>query len=167
VRYPSYELTEDQFRAVFPRLNFTVSTITSDESPLFNCIAYAADDDQHWWWPTSHWPIAWREEAVDCFIAAFCTLRYLPCRHGDLEHGYEKVALYTDGNRTPTHMAKQRPDGIWISKCGPNQDIQHSPEELHSPLYGRVHTYLCRPIQGYPGWKRKLWRAWNTLTRQL
>lgn len=145
MRYPDYEFSEQEFLRTFPALPFMRETITSNEDPNFNCIAFAAEDAEHWWWPTRFWPIDRREETVACFIEAFATLGYTPCKHGRLEYGHQKVVIYANARNAPTHRAKQQPDGNRKSKCGSAQDIQHStPEELHSELYGQVHTFLKR-----------------------
>jgi hypothetical protein len=72
--------------------------VTSRETWDYNCIAFAASDEEKWWWPDAHgkgyWPpgIA-REETVPAFIAAYGTLGYEECDNGDIEQECEKVAI--------------------------------------------------------------------------
>jgi len=122
--------------------------ITSQKTPEYNCIAWAAQDTSQWWWPLglSYWPQnAPRKETLDAFIAAFGTLGYSPCPNGDLEEGTEKVVVYLS-NGVPMHMARQLPGGAWTSKLGKSWDIGHSlPEEVSGQAYGLAVQYLSRP----------------------
>jgi hypothetical protein len=62
---------------VFPRLAPTGYRVTSPPDRLSNCIAWAAGDQQRWWWPLdpldlgSFWPpgVA-KEETVAAFAGA-------------------------------------------------------------------------------------------------
>jgi len=81
-----------------------------------------------WWWPAPgrYWPAAApREETLAAFLAAFATLGYAPCASADPEPGVVKIALYAVAG-TPTHAARQLPDGRWTSKLGPSIDITHT-----------------------------------------
>lgn len=137
-----------EIRAEFKALNDSFQ-VTSWPTDNYNCIAWAAEDIGNWWWPDpdgeSFWPIGIpREETVDAFIAAFSTLGYEPCETGDLEPGYEKVAIYAVGNRTK-HMARQLPSGAWTSKLGEWWDVGHElAEEIEAPHYGIRKQVLRR-----------------------
>jgi len=106
-----------------------------------------------WWWPMgAYWPEpAPHDETVDSFILAFRILGYSPCDEGTREDGFEKVAIYVDESDTPTHMARQLSSGMWISKCGQLEDIEHETLEALSGFgpreYGVVAGFLKRPIQ--------------------
>jgi hypothetical protein len=83
----------------FPFLVPKNHVVTSPKTPRYNCIAWAAGDNQRWWWPdpdnVAYWPAgATREATVAAFIEAFGTLGYQPCINSDLEPGYQKVPLY-------------------------------------------------------------------------
>jgi hypothetical protein len=43
-----------------------------------------------------------------------------------LEQGYEKVAFFLEIDGSPSHFAKQLPDGRWSSKLGSAHDIAHN-----------------------------------------
>ena len=81
-------------------------------------------------------------------MAAFSTKRYLPCETGDLEDGFEKIAIYADSStQTPKHAAHQLRDGSWESKLGSGIDIIHeSLAELFGPTYGDEVHFLKRAI---------------------
>jgi len=139
--------------AVFPNLMRHGFWPTRSSNDHFNCIAYAANDERRSWWPAqghlkgaakSYWPIQRRDETVGNFVEAFSTIGYLPCVSGDLEDGYEKVALYALDN-VPMHMAYQGCDGMWTSKLGAEWDIMHeSVHGLAGDTYGTVSCYLRR-----------------------
>ena len=77
----------------------------------------------------------------------FSTLGYALCDSGTHEAGYEKVAIYSDGDEY-THAARQLADGSWTSKLGPDDDIEHPrPESLAGGKYGSVVRMLKRPIR--------------------
>lgn len=123
--------------------------ITSERTPEYNCIAWAAQDTSQWWWPAelSYWPAqAPRQETLDAFAVAFGTLGYSLCSDGNLEEGVEKVVIFCVGG-LPAHMARQLPTGAWTSKLGQSWDIGHSaPHELSGSAYGLAVQYLSRPI---------------------
>lgn len=78
------------------------------------------------------------------FVSAFRTLGYEPCDNGNLEDGFEKVAIY-ELDAEVTHMARQLPSGRWTSKIGRLEDIEHaSPINLEGSEYGTVAQYLRR-----------------------
>ncbi len=86
-----------------------------------------------------------REETVAGFIRAFGQFGYAICDTGDLETGYERLAVYADETGTPTHMARQLPSGQWTSKLGELEDIQHlTLAQLSGSDYGQVAQILKR-----------------------
>jgi len=134
--------------SVFPRLHPGNHEITSPPTPRYNCIAWAAGDDERTWWPdvdeVAYWPDnVPRVETIETFVDAFRTLGYLPCEDGEFEPGHEKIALYAHRG-VPTHAARQLPDGRWSSKLGRSVDIAHTPDALDGPLYGVAALYLRR-----------------------
>ena len=130
--------------------------ITSPPSRKYNCIAWAAGEAHRPWWPVppsaqtdAYWPEeVEREETVQCFVRAFVTRGYEVCDDGRFEQEYEKVAIYADSTGTPTHMARQLPSGMWTSKLGKLDDIEHRAlNALESPDYGTAVQFLKRPIK--------------------
>lgn len=136
-----------------PKLEADKNLVTSPPTIDYNCIAWAAGEDDRWWWPDSpsmgfgYWPPDIpREETVDAFIKAFEALGYSVCPDDSLELDHEKVVLYVDANRTPTHMARQLADGKWTSKLGRSYDISHDTANCVSGgLYGRTEIFMRRP----------------------
>lgn len=136
---------------MFPNIAFpllVVYRITSKATETYNCIAWAAEDDTQPWWPSqdAFWPPGVPiNTTVAAFIQAFGTLGYFPCSDGSLENGYIKVVLYALGADVK-HAARQLPSGLWASKLGKAEDIEHdTPESLTGPVYGQVVQFLCRP----------------------
>lgn len=145
---------EMPFDAIFPRLGPSGYTITSPASVGYNCIAWAAGDEQRWWWPdkmaTGYWPSnAPREETLEAFVHALKTIGYTACESEAIEPEMEKVAIYCLPGGKPTHVARQLPNGKWTSKLGKLEDIEHTLDGLVSSDYGSVGQYLKRPIAGH------------------
>jgi hypothetical protein len=138
----------------FPALREEHLEVTSDATDDYNCIAWAADDTETWWWPDDpeigygYWPPNIpRAETILAFALAYATLGYLSCDDGSMEAGFEKIALYVSDEGIPTHAARQLPDSRWTSKLGPFEDIEHvNLECLQGPCYGKVAAYLKRAI---------------------
>ena len=133
----------------FPALTATNHNVTSPPTDDYNCIAWAAGDDDEWWWPIGepdevYWPASVPQEVTTAaFVAAFATVGFEPCPDAAVEPGYEKVAIYTlDG--LPTHAARQLPNGRWTSKLGPSFDIAHTLDALDGPVYGAPALFLRR-----------------------
>ncbi len=132
---------------LFPGLSGTGYVVTSPEDVRYNCAAWAADETDRWWWPDedSYWPEgSTREESVAAFVAAYATSGFVLCDGPDLEEGYEKIAIYASADGIPTHVAKQLPSGLWSSKLGQLQDIQHRLEDLAGSAYGNCACFLRR-----------------------
>jgi hypothetical protein len=135
----------------FPHGNANGAVETGPADWRYNCIAWAAGRTDAWWWPDvdgdGFWPEgAPREETVAAFVAAFATLGFTPCENSDHEPGWEKVALYAV-NDTPTHAARQLPDGKWTSKLGRGPLVTHNtPHGVEGPVYGIACAYLRRAI---------------------
>jgi hypothetical protein len=137
----------------FPLLNTEGYTETSPASDGYNCVAWAAGSQDDWWWPdpffTSYWPEgAPRAETVEAFYATFALLGYTTCPDGELETGFEKIALYAHEGK-PTHATRQLADGSWTSKLGANIDITHNLPGLEGPEYGSVVGFMKRKPSQY------------------
>jgi hypothetical protein len=131
---------------VFPRLKSDGFVIMSPWNINYNCIAYAAEDSSNVWWPIrgTFWPEQAPNELTEsAFVRAFKTIGYERCRSLRLARGYKKVVLYIDSSGSPTHMARQLPNGKWTSKLGESEDIQHnSVEGLGGTIYGEPKLVL-------------------------
>ncbi|HLL89079.1 MAG TPA: hypothetical protein VK324_07225 [Tepidisphaeraceae bacterium] len=122
---------------------------TSDEDEEYNCIAWAATGEKSEWWshgPGYKWPAANRSPLVGSLVAVFLGLGFeeRPPEDTAVEPGFEKVALYARHGMWK-HAARQKTDGKWTSKLGPDEDIDHdSPECLCGDSYGVVHCIMRR-----------------------
>jgi len=146
---------EIEIPAIFPRLAAPESyEPTSVPSSDYNCIAWAAERNDDWWWPDedSHWPVGYaRVVVIDSFIAVFFALGYRRCKSDSRDWGYRKVAIYVDDQGTPTHMARQLENGQWTSKLGHIWDISHPTlEHLYDSKYGKVSCFLRRRTVSWP-----------------
>lgn len=130
---------------------------SSDPTPEYNCIAHAAGKDDAPWWPLGvapyHWPEGLPaqppgEETAENFIKAFESEKYELCADGEIEAGFEKVAIYLNQNQKPTHAARSLPSGVWTSKLGDEEDIEHKTlEAVGGQWYGTAAVFLRRKIQ--------------------
>ena len=142
----------DYLQALCPGLRSTPFRVTSPTDRKYNCIAWAANDANDWWWPEGRaqdavWPdSADREVTLGAFMAAFSAIGYIAGGDESLEPGFEKVAIFTDTAGMPTHAARQLPSGAWTSKLGNAEDIEHELRALESEVYGAVTLILKRPL---------------------
>jgi hypothetical protein len=122
---------------------------SSDATPNYNCIAWAAGSVSEWWWPTRfcHWPSGVeRSTNLVSAIAAFRTLGFSICPDGSLDPDSEKIALFAR-DEVLTHAARQLPSGTWTSKLGRRIDIEHRTLEcLEGDAYGRVAAFMSRRL---------------------
>jgi hypothetical protein len=135
----------------FPNLQSHPYQISSPADHRYNCIAWAAGDQTRWWWPDAldlgYWPTgAPRDETLDSFVRAFELLGFTVCDGTELEVGFEKIALYAKTGR-PTHVARQLGNGLWTSKLGTLEDIQHTLDGLEGELYGLVVQIFRRRVE--------------------
>lgn len=136
-------------RASFPNLTEANSRPTSPFDEGYNCIAWAAEDTEYWWWPDplgqDYWPPNIpREETIEAFVRAYGLRGYEQRSDASLEPGEQKVAIYAASNGKPTHAARQLRDGWWASKLGQQIDIEHEFAALDGPAYGTVKIILAR-----------------------
>jgi hypothetical protein len=139
-----------KIRNIFPKLSAFDFKVTSPQDQNYNCIAWAAGEDDRFWWPLPqyYWPPDLPlVDTIENFIEAFRTLGYELCESFQIEEGFEKVAIYVDHQTGRTkHMARQLPDGGWTSKLGREWDITHKTlVGLEGSEYGRQAQALRRP----------------------
>jgi hypothetical protein len=154
-------LSEDAIRQSFPNLTPDNHVKHSNKTASYNCIAYAAGDRGRKWWPIKadgyYWPREPRIDTLDEFVDVFQSppFSYEWCDNGELEAGFEKIAIYAKGGSEPTHMARQEPDGEWVSKMGTLEDIKHTePKSVNGPDsgsldvdYGIPVVFMKRPVR--------------------
>ncbi|MDZ7956612.1 MAG: hypothetical protein RMY34_01680 [Aulosira sp. DedQUE10] len=137
----------------YPNLAVNGYKITSQDTIDYNCVAWAAEDDETWWWPDAqnqhYWPQnILRKETLEAFQQAYQTLGYEISQNDALEEGFQKIAIYTDSNKVPTHVARQMPNAKWTSKLGQYEDIEHNNLQglTGQPGYGEIACIMKRAI---------------------
>ena len=83
----------------------------SDATPNYNCISWALSYEAQPIWPDERRQLAWpieidRAETLDAFRALFHAAGFLECAMGDLQSGFEKIALFTKRGAV-THASRQ------------------------------------------------------------
>lgn len=149
---------EDRARleAIFPQLANTGYEIKSPRTSDYNCVAYAAGYEDQLWdhlnEPYTYWPRRVRKDgSVQSLIDVFTTVGFGPCADGNVEQGVEKVALYGSADDKWTHAAVQRENGMWASKLGELEDIEHaSLDDILCKDYGTVICFMSRPRKSRP-----------------
>ncbi len=143
-------MSQQIIESVFPLLNQTNYQITSQATPNYNCIAWAASSDNLWWWPDKQYQYYWpegisREETISAFVKAYSLLGYSLCDNAKYEKGFEKIAIYKNALDKPTHASRQLPSGHWTSKLGEQEDIAHqTPDNICGQCYGIVAVFMKR-----------------------
>ncbi len=135
----------------FPNLDFGSTKKTSPATLKYNCVAWAAEEEDRWWWPDTmsqaYWPNGIpRARSLESFMTAFSTLGYAICADGNPEEGFQKIAIYADSLGRPTHVARQLGEAGWTSKLGKGIDIGHELDGLKGTKYGAVVQFMKRPI---------------------
>ena len=114
-------IDDPTLRDLFPNLTKDNYKITSPDTKDYNCIAWAYGINNKTMWPgylDRYWPADC--ESIDersTIIQLYLNDGYIRCENGDLEYGYQKVAIYAT-SEGPKHAARQLPSGKWTSKIG-------------------------------------------------
>lgn len=127
---------------------------TRDSDDKYNCIAWAVGKKDNFWWPRKlggfYWPDGLpreplNKETVENFIRAFESEGFEKCNDGEFENGFEKVAIYVNHVGVPKHAARSLPNGVWTSKMGDDEDIEHATlEVLEGHGFGKARVFLRR-----------------------
>jgi hypothetical protein len=140
----------------YPKLADAGYEITSEATPVHNCIAWAAGDTSRWWecgeeGPIDEAGVYWPEGArfgfgLDALISAYEVMGFELCPEcgPEPEAGYDHVALYAE-NGEWRHAAKRLKDGRWSSKLGDLQDVSHdSPGDVCGEFNGEIAGFMRR-----------------------
>lgn len=133
-------------RTLFPNLTNHNHRITSLETDNYNCIAWAYKVSDKRMWPGNpdyYWPSeVTGPDELATLVQLYLNEGYEKCGDGEQEEGYEKVAIYVN-QEGPQHAALQLDCGLWTSKLGNLQDIEHDTiEGLEGAVYGRAIVFL-------------------------
>jgi hypothetical protein len=136
----------------FPNSKDSPFVVTSPSDGTYNCIAWAVESQNHFYWPSKSPFFDWpndlpRKANLPTFIQFFQRFGYLPCGDGELEPGFQKIALFANGKK-PSHAARQLPDGAWTSKIGGWVDVRHTLASIEGGMYGEVVQCFRRPVGG-------------------
>jgi hypothetical protein len=147
-------ISPDELRTKFPKLISSAFEPASKATARYNCIAFVAGDERHWWeagchggryyWPPQLKPIT----SVETLSEFFTSQGFELTQNRDVEAGYEKIAIYVSLDELEfTHIA--RSDGhVWKSKLGKGQDIHHYSLDVlegdEADEYGVVERVLRR-----------------------
>ena len=140
-------MPSEHIEVIFPNLTDNDYRITSPFTIDYNCIAWAVGDQQKWWWPSpdSYWPPdLLRDNTLANFVQMFESMGYESCDSEKLEPEFEKIAIYTGNNDRPTHAARQLDSGLWTSKLGALEDIEHNLAGLEGEAYGTIAHIMRR-----------------------
>jgi hypothetical protein len=84
---------------------------------------------------------------IENYVKVFQIMGFTQCQDAALAPGFEKVAIYQSADGEFTHVARQLSSGLWRSKMGPYQDIEHqTPGALSDNAYGVPSVFLHRRI---------------------
>ena len=135
---------------LFPGLCGTPWAIKSRKSRRYNCLAWAAREKHRRWdfgkgafWP----PGVKRASGFAYLVGAFQAEGFSVCDKATCQKydpNCDSIVLYKLNIRG-THAARLLHNGMWSSKLGDAEDIQHqTPEALTSILYGEPFVYMKR-----------------------
>lgn len=145
-------MPEEFYDLDFPDLNKLGFERTSAPDASYRCLSFAIGETAKNWWPGDYpassddfWPVPYADSGgVAAFLEGLATIGFVPCGSGDVEAGYDKIALYALHDEV-RHAARQMTNSRWQSKLGPDEDIAHPLAGLEGPLYGKVVAFLKRP----------------------
>ena len=154
------EQIKQQIIKEFPGLSLDADfQVTSPCDPSYNCIAWAYQIKGRWMWPpkgapayldaVTFWPNENSSFDVSEFMKAFKEGKGSElCDNAEFEEGFQKIALYVkEGTTECTHAARQLTTGLWTSKLGQIEDIQHgTPYTIEGKWYGKVYCIMKRPF---------------------
>lgn len=142
-------MLKEDIEFLFPNLRNTEWNITSPQDYRYNCIAWAVGDTHNWWEPSEqkgfYWPHDNKQVTLESYIKTYAIHGYAPCATDELESEFEKVALYVDDTGIPSHATRQKESGVWMSKLGELEDIEHATLSALEGTYGYVKVILKRP----------------------
>jgi hypothetical protein len=143
----------DSVLSLYPDIEKVGYKKTSSHTLGYNCIAWAAGDDGRWWEPQTGysrggvWPDGCpHEDTLDGWMAALGAVKFVQCADGTAEKGYHKVAIFGQSPSDPEHVAWQNQDGVWCSKLGEWEDVEHKRlEGARNRDQSKVLAYMKRP----------------------
>jgi len=137
----------------FPGLRDGAYAITSPKDPTYHCVSWAVGDTKNFWddigvkgyyWP----PGVPSADSLAGWVAVFRLHGYAETDDDGFEPQDEKIAIYASANGVPQHVARQKSSGLWSSKMGKGNDIEHELRVIEGELYGEAVVIMRRPCAG-------------------
>jgi hypothetical protein len=148
-------MPREDIQADFTNLRPGEWDISSDIDEGYNCIAFAVHDTRQFWDPNMigvrgyYWPPGIpRDWHVRTLVRLYEIHGFRECDNADFEAGFEKIAIYATSPDNGTHAARQKESGVWTSKLGEYEDIEHNRlEGLEGNIYGTVTVWMKRKVR--------------------
>lgn len=141
---------KDAIEQLFPRLCGTSWTIKSRKTKRYNCFAWAAREKHRRWdfAKGAYWPSgAKRLSGIAYLVGAYLAEGFSVCNKSDCQT-YDSTAdsiVVYEMNRIGMHAARLLANGMWSSKLGDLEDVQHKkPEDISGTTYGNPIVYMKR-----------------------
>lgn len=122
--------------------------IRSPRDDHYNCFGFAVNDLHHWWEPLDYksarytWcTVPTKEEPtirnyIRCLNRLGFKRVFFPYISKPNPKEYRIVALYSKDKKFFEHISYQDKDGVWKSKCGGWEDIEHQESTTINEDYG-------------------------------
>lgn len=140
----------DEIEQLFPKLHGTPWEIKSRKTRRYNCLAWAAREKHRRWDFTkgAHWPPGVkRASGIAYLVGAFQAEGFSVCNESDCrkyDSTADSIVVY-EMNRIGMHAARLLANGMWSSKLGDVEDVQHkTPEDISGTTYGNPIVYMKR-----------------------
>jgi hypothetical protein len=131
------ESVEAMAENLFPKLRNNDFQVIGAPDWKYNCAAFGFGLTDRWLWPTDNWPRKFNKaDDLRSFTDFLVKVgNAVETTNEAYERGFIKIALY-GGYRKAKHVARQRSDGLFISKCGSDGKIAHKLHDLEEGYYG-------------------------------
>jgi hypothetical protein len=145
-------MSEQDIRLALPHLKRSDYSLESKATSTYNCVSWAFSETTVKYDPAPIFGYYWprrvsRSITALNYIAMFERVgHFTKCDNGELEPGFEKIAVYEELNGDFSHVARQRSKGTWTSKVGNLDDIDHPSPFVLEKDYGKITQFLKRPL---------------------
>ncbi|MGZ5481192.1 MAG: DUF7689 domain-containing protein [Pyrinomonadaceae bacterium] len=141
---------KNEIEQLFPKLCGTPWAIKSRKTRRYNCLAWAAREKHRRWdftkgayWPPGVKRLSGIAYLVGAYLAeGFSVSNQSACQSYDSTS--DSIVLY-ERNLIGMHAARLLANGMWSSKLGDLEDVQHkTPEDISGTRYGNPIVYMKR-----------------------
>lgn len=137
----------------WPQLKDEDFEFKSKRTTLYNCLAWAINNDKEivemFYFQKKHGLDA---NNLDHSVKGYAEILnkfygFIECENGDYEDGFEKIVLYGDVHDDWQHAARLLKAGLWVSKLGAWEDIEHlNLDCLNGEDYGEPKVFMKRKL---------------------